>query len=88
MVRQVSKKKKPDASSNVGDDENDAMEPTSDAQPPIIPVDYVIPKDKRVVAITGPNAGGKTASLKGFGLAILMARAGLHSSAFFPPCFF
>ena len=44
----------------------------------VVPVDFSPPNKTRLVAITGPNTGGKTASLKALGLALLMARAGLH----------
>lgn len=44
----------------------------------VVPVDFCPPQNTRLVAITGPNTGGKTASLKALGLALLMARAGLH----------
>ncbi len=43
----------------------------------VVPVTLEISTELRVVAITGPNTGGKTVTLKSIGLAVLMARAGM-----------
>lgn len=46
-----------------------------------VPVDFKIRHGTRVVVISGPNTGGKTASMKTLGLASLMSKAGMHLPA-------
>ena len=48
---------------------------------PVVPIDLTIGPHIRVVAITGPNTGGKTVTLKTLGLAALMAKVGMFVAA-------
>jgi DNA mismatch repair protein MutS2 len=49
----------------------------------VVPNDLEIPRGG-VLIISGPNAGGKTVSMKTLGLTVLMARSGLHVCAHGP----
>ncbi|XP_008225081.1 PREDICTED: endonuclease MutS2 [Prunus mume] len=46
-----------------------------------VPIDIKIGCGTRVVVISGPNTGGKTASMKALGLASLMSKAGMYLPA-------
>ena len=63
--------------SNSGADVGSEIEIAPTHRPAITPISILIPEGKTAVVVTGPNTGGKTASLKTFGLLSLMAKAGL-----------
>ena len=50
----------------------------------VVPVNILVKPETKVVAITGPNTGGKTVTLKTMGLAALMAKAGMFVPAQVP----
>ena len=43
----------------------------------IVPLDVELSPDRRILVVTGPNAGGKTVALKTTGILALLARCGL-----------
>jgi DNA mismatch repair protein MutS2 len=57
-----------------------AEESTTEASEMPVPLDMWVKKNARIVVISGPNTGGKTATMKTLGLSSLMSKAGM----FFP----
>ncbi len=43
----------------------------------VVPIDLTLPEEKRILILSGVNAGGKTVTLKTLGAVILMVKAGL-----------
>ena len=60
----------------------------------VVPNDFVLNEEQRLIIISGPNAGGKTVALKTLGLMVMMSEMGLPiptkkpaSISFFPKIF-
>jgi len=60
------------------DDDDDSDQPKLKGP---VPVDIFASRRTRVVVITGPNTGGKTAAMKAVGLSALMAKSGIFIPA-------
>lgn len=60
---------------------NYSREPPDEVSNFPVPIDIKIRQGTSVVIVSGPNAGGKTASMKTFGLISLMSKAGLYLPA-------
>uniref|UniRef100_A0A2P2PID9 DNA mismatch repair MutS family protein n=1 Tax=Rhizophora mucronata TaxID=61149 RepID=A0A2P2PID9_RHIMU len=61
--------------------ENDGMDTQSFSAEFPVPINIKVGCGTRVVVVSGPNTGGKTASMKTLGLASIMSKAGLYVTA-------
>lgn len=48
---------------------------------PVVPIDLGLTRERPILIVTGPNAGGKTVALKTLGLLVLMTQVGCHLPA-------
>lgn len=71
----------PEAASEEEGDESQGHAQTQGRGALPVPVSILVKRSTKAVVISGPNAGGKTLTLKTLGLAALMAKAGLFLPA-------